>query len=75
MLCPGCGHPLEETTSGEADPANRDGAWHYEVDAPHRCHACTALAEQQQTYQGAEHPHALRWRAVRIDSDDDPGEG
>lgn len=68
-LCSGCGQPLEETTSAEADPANREGAWHYEAPPPHRCQACTAVAAAQKDYQDADAPHALRWRAERIDHD------
>ena len=69
-LCTGCGQPAEETTSPEADPSNRAGAWHYEVPDPHRCHACTAVADRQDEMaeSGTLHAaHALRYRAVRID--------
>lgn len=74
MLCSGCGHPIEESTAEDADPATRDGAWHYEVPAPHRCHACTAVSAEQNKYADAPHPHALRWRAVRVDDEPTGGE-
>ncbi len=56
--CPGCGHPLTEST----DPVNEG---RYRVDPPTRCHACTAL---QTAYADAEkkkhrHPQALRFGA------------
>jgi hypothetical protein len=69
-VCTGCGQPLEESTSPEADAGNREGAWHYEAPVPDRCHACTALAVTQEQYSEAHAPHALRWRAQRIDHDD-----
>lgn len=61
-LCQGCGHPVEETTAGSE-------AWHYEAPIPHRCHACTALAQRQEEYREAETPHALRYRVLRVDDD------
>lgn len=70
-LCSGCGHPVEESTSEDADPSSRGSQWHYEAPPPHRCHACTAVAERQADYIEADAPHALRYRAVRVDHDDD----
>lgn len=70
MLCPGCGQPVEESTSAEADPLNRGGAWHYDVPDPHRCHACTAVTAKQDEMaeKGTPYaPHALRYSAVRVD--------
>lgn len=71
-LCTGCGHPVEEASSTEADPSNRDALWHYEAPIPHRCHACTAIEQQQSGYAEAENPRALRFAAVRVDHDDEP---
>lgn len=76
-LCSGCGQPVEESTSPEADIHNGAGAWHYEVPPPHRCYACTAVADAQDAMaeKGAPHaPHALHYRAVRIDDDTDGGD-
>jgi hypothetical protein len=69
-LCAGCGHPVEESMSAEADPGNQDRLWHYEAPLPHRCHACTAIEVQQAAYVEAENPRALRFSAVRIDHDE-----
>lgn len=68
-LCSGCGQPADEAMSTEADPNNRDGRWHYEVGPPHRCHACTALDRQAETYRESPAPSALRFRAVKIDDE------
>lgn len=73
MLCAGCGHPVEESTSPEADPVNGAGQWHYEAPEPHRCHACTAVAERQAKYVEADAPHALRYRAIRVDDTETDG--
>ena len=69
-LCGGCGHPVEEASSLDADPGNRDALWHYEVEAPHRCHACTAIEQQQAEYAEAENSRALRFTAIRVDHDE-----
>ncbi len=68
-LCSGCGHPIHETQDPGADPNNPDGSHHYEVPAPVRCHACTALAIKTKAYEEAEQPGALRFSAQRVDED------
>lgn len=72
LQCPGCGQPLEESTDPEADPSRVDGAWHYDVPTPTRCHACTAVHVAQEPYGEAAAPHALRFHPVRVDHDDHP---
>lgn len=73
-LCSGCGQPAHESMSADADPGNRDGLWHYEVDLPVRCHACTALDEAAKPYQDVPAPSALRFLPVKIDDDEEvPG--
>lgn len=57
--CPGCGGVLSETTAAENEGA-------YQVDPPHRCHRCTALADAREPYQDPKrtaHPQALLWIA------------
>ncbi|MFG3710126.1 hypothetical protein [Micromonospora sp. NPDC047730] len=53
--CPACGGDVEECTS----PAS-DGA--FEVPAPTRCHAKTALEIAQKTYAETPQAGALLWR-------------
>jgi hypothetical protein len=38
--CSGCGHPLEESTSNEADPNNPDGKYLYQPSNPLICFSC-----------------------------------
>ena len=70
-LCHGCGHPLAESTSPEADLGNRDGDYHYEADLPVRCHACTARDVAAEKYVdpdvAVEAPGALRFPVRRVD--------
>lgn len=54
--CEGCGHPLIESM----DPANQ---FRYRVDAPSRCHACTALSIAYEDTKKYKHPSALRYGA------------
>jgi hypothetical protein len=51
-LCPGCRHPLAETT----DPANEE---RYVVPHPIRCHRCTATAQAQDRFEDMLTPSAL----------------
>ena len=51
-LCPGCKHPLEETTKPENE-------YRYRAEIPMRCHRCTAIAMAGDTYQDAPHASAL----------------
>jgi len=62
-----CGHPLDETTSIEADRDNINGEYYYEAGLPIRCHACTAIARKQKEYP--EHDSARLWVANRIERD------
>lgn len=68
-LCPGCGQPLSESTSPDADLGNRHGAYHYEASLPIRCHACTAVDAAAEPYRGedVEAPRALRFPVRRVD--------
>lgn len=56
--CPGCGHPLKETT----DP---DNFGRYAPLLPTRCHACTALEMGMARYRDTDQPGALSF-AVRL---------
>lgn len=53
-LCPGCRHPLEETT----DP---DNEFRYKAQTPVRCHRCTASSVASEAIQNSNyyHPDAL----------------
>jgi hypothetical protein len=71
-LCPGCGHPLEESTDPDVDPDNRAGGHRYQVGPPTRCFACTAVAQASAPYlspagdsPAAPHPQALHWHSTR----------
>ncbi|WP_088320296.1 hypothetical protein [Kineosporia sp. R_H_3] len=66
-LCHGCGHPLAETTSLDADPNAQDRTHHYVAPIPTRCHACTAIGLLTPEYDEAPQSDALRFRAERID--------
>lgn len=70
-LCPGCGHPLGESTSWEADPANRDGSHWYEAPTPVKCHACEAVATRTKEYSELteERRSALRFYAQKKTED------
>ncbi len=54
-LCPGCGHPMTETTDNL-----------YEVPLPTRCMACDAIetVTEAGTYKNTTRPGALRFAAV-----------
>jgi hypothetical protein len=63
LTCDGCGGWLPETTT-------HDDGWH--VDAPWRCHACTAVSQRQQSHAASirtntsdGHMHATRWHVER----------
>jgi len=65
-LCPGCRHPLADTTAPEAEDR-------YLPDLPTRCHRCTALA-QGQGMSKHEHPEALLWGVkdrLAVEGEDD----
>lgn len=51
-LCPGCSHPLEETT----DPGNEE---RYVAELAGRCHRCTASEQLSKTLQDRPSPSAL----------------
>lgn len=72
-LCPGCGHPLGESTSTEADPGNRDGAWWYEAPKPVQCHACAAVAVRTKEFkdESEERRGTLRFYAEKKTEDSD----
>lgn len=56
-----CGHYLPDSTAADAD-----GRYH--VDAPTRCHACTAQARAFKQHLDSPHdahPEALLWHAER----------
>lgn len=65
-LCTGCGNPLHESTSADADPDNRDGSHKYVADVPVRCFACTAVAERSKQYEEAKAPQALKFDTERV---------
>ena len=67
--CSGCGMPLEECMSPEADPNNRAGGWTYEGGAPHRCHACSARERSVDAFakSGGSVTAALRWPVRRVE--------
>lgn len=52
--CDGCGQSIERSTSPDTE-----GLW--DAPPPHRCHACTALAERIGAYREAKYPQALRF--------------
>jgi hypothetical protein len=64
-ICEGCGHPLEETLSTEAED--------WRALSPLRCAVCTRMAMQHDEYADVKskdpkptpHMQALRWRVVR----------
>ena len=66
-LCDGCGQPLHESTSPDADPDNRSSSMRYEVPPPMRCFACTALDSAVKPYTGdkVQAPTALHFHATR----------
>lgn len=51
-LCPGCHHPLDETTMPEHEYA-------YAAEEAVRCHRCTTSQRASEHYQGNEVPSAL----------------
>lgn len=51
LICPGCGHPLDETT----DPDNEGG---YRADKV-RCHACHAKGMRAETVGENDDRHGL----------------
>lgn len=51
-LCPGCRHPVAETTAPEAEER-------YHVPHPIRCHRCTATEQAQERFQDMPSPGAL----------------
>lgn len=51
-LCPGCRHPLTETTAA----ANEE---RYVAELPVRCHRCTATDQVSARYQDSPSPGAL----------------
>lgn len=52
--CSSCGGWLVETTAPDAFDV-------YVVDAPHRCHRCTGIAEARDRFKDSPHPSALRF--------------
>jgi hypothetical protein len=58
QVCAGCGGWLPDTTDRDAD----DG---YTVDAPTRCHRCTAIGHAAKRYADADQPQALYFVARR----------
>jgi ferredoxin len=71
--CDGCGMPLDECMSADADRLNRAGTHYYEADAaPTRCHACSARERAVDAYAkqpNAQVTQALRWSVRRVDRD------
>lgn len=58
-LCSGCGQPMTESM----DPENERG---YVAPPPHRCHACTAVANRAEEYREVPHAHqVLRFNAEK----------
>lgn len=58
-LCSGCGHPMDESM----DPDNERA---YFAPAPHRCHACTAIAVKTDEYIEVPHyTNVLRFNAEK----------
>jgi hypothetical protein len=55
-LCPSCGRPLAECTTGE-------GKWR--VPPPTRCHATTAVSIAQSAHRESPQPEALLYFAER----------
>jgi hypothetical protein len=51
-LCPGCHHPMTETT----DPANEH---QYVAQLPVRCHRCTVSSKAMEKYEESDVPGAL----------------
>lgn len=64
-LCPGCGHPVAETTAPEAEER-------YHVPYPIRCHRCTATEQAQVRFQDMPTPAAL---LLPVQVRDSPSEG
>lgn len=65
-LCPGCGHPLSESTDRENDPDNRHGSHRYDALDPVRCFACTVVEAKASAYAESRQPRALRFGTVRV---------
>lgn len=67
--CSGCGEPLEESMSPDADPDNREGTHRYEVGAPYRCFACDARERKVREFAdaGGQVTQALRWPVTRVE--------
>lgn len=62
-LCPGCGHPLHESTAGDA---------RYEAPPPRRCKACDVIGQRRDVYAGnkdVRQPEALRFGTRRLIED------
>jgi len=57
-LCPGCRHPLAETTAPEAEERFVPGA-------PTRCHRCTAASQAASVHRTDYHPSAVFY-GVRV---------
>lgn len=53
-----CGHYLPHTTAPEAEEV-------YRSPEPNRCHACTAVVIQSETYRDSPQPQALLFHAER----------
>jgi hypothetical protein len=51
-LCPGCGHPMSETTAPENE-------FKYRAELPIRCHRCTASGVAMAVYEDAPQASAL----------------
>lgn len=58
ILCPGCGHSLMESMDQKFE-----NDW--EAGLPHRCHACTAIAQRAEQYRESDAASALRFAAHR----------
>lgn len=76
-LCPGCGHPLADTTSPDADPENRDGDFSFVAHPPRTCWGCVGLAQAAKSAENAgdephPYPSALRYATSRVDYPQEP---
>lgn len=57
QCCSGCGGYLLETAAREAEER-------YRAEAA-RCHRCTAIAQEADSYKDSRHPQALQYRIER----------
>lgn len=64
--CAGCGQPLSESASPDADPSSWDAPYKYVADLPLQCFSCLSISQAQEPYKDAEHLHSLQWTAERV---------